>query len=154
MVPGGIFSVTLSVTRDSHPQYPHFHEACRLPVFGLSSSEKKILASDRLPRREKYHRPASRSSPAPAALDDLSLLWIPTAQLTTANRLHFASSDQSSMAQSFRPGDRPPPGHRQRIGNFQMKLRKSVLLFRSDFREVFAGGALRKKLLRGVGKLI
>ena len=39
MAPGGLFSVTLSVTRDSHPEYPRFHEACRLPVFGLSSDE-------------------------------------------------------------------------------------------------------------------
>ena len=37
---GGLFSVTLSVTRDSHPKYPRFHEACRPSVFGLSSGEK------------------------------------------------------------------------------------------------------------------
>ena len=39
MALGGLFSVTLSVTRGSHPGYPRFHEACRLPVFGLSSGE-------------------------------------------------------------------------------------------------------------------
>src|ERR1700726_2974642 len=27
IVPGGLFSVTLSVTRDLHPGYPRFHEA-------------------------------------------------------------------------------------------------------------------------------
>ncbi len=42
MVPGGIFSVTLSVTRNLHPGYPRFHEACRLPVFGLSSGVNKF----------------------------------------------------------------------------------------------------------------
>ena len=40
MVLGGLFSVTLSVTRDLHPRYPHFHKACRPSVFGLSSGEK------------------------------------------------------------------------------------------------------------------
>ena len=39
---GGLFSVTLSVTRDLHPGYPRFHEACRPPVFGLSSGEKNF----------------------------------------------------------------------------------------------------------------
>jgi hypothetical protein len=34
---GGLFSVTLSVTRDSHPRYPRFHKACSPSVFGLSS---------------------------------------------------------------------------------------------------------------------
>jgi hypothetical protein len=37
---GGLFSVTLSVTRDSHPKYPRFHKACCPSVFGLSSGEK------------------------------------------------------------------------------------------------------------------
>jgi hypothetical protein len=39
---GGLFSVTLSVTRDSHPGYPRFHEAYRPVVFGLSSGWKYI----------------------------------------------------------------------------------------------------------------
>src|ERR1700692_2071629 len=47
MMLGGLFSVTLSVTRDLHPRYPRFHKACRLPVFGLSSGEK--LSSQRSP---------------------------------------------------------------------------------------------------------
>ena len=51
MVLGGIFSVTLSVTRDSRPGCPRFHEACRPVVFGLSSGENKCQASDRLPHR-------------------------------------------------------------------------------------------------------
>jgi hypothetical protein len=37
---GGLFSVTLSVTWDSHPKYPRFHKACCPSVFGLSSGEK------------------------------------------------------------------------------------------------------------------
>jgi hypothetical protein len=36
---GGLFSVTLSVTWDSHPKYPRFHKACCPSVFGLSSGE-------------------------------------------------------------------------------------------------------------------
>jgi len=39
---GGIFSVTLSVTRDSRPGRPRFHGACCLPVFGLSSGKTSI----------------------------------------------------------------------------------------------------------------
>ncbi len=37
---GGLFSVTLSVTWDSHPKYPRFHKACCPSVFGLSSGAK------------------------------------------------------------------------------------------------------------------
>ena len=62
MMQGGLFSVTLSVTWDLHPKYPRFHEACRLPVFGLSSGEK-FQASDRLPHRAGYHRRGLSSSP-------------------------------------------------------------------------------------------
>jgi hypothetical protein len=40
LMPGGLFSVTLSVTRDSHPGHPRFHEAYRPVVFGLSSGWK------------------------------------------------------------------------------------------------------------------
>jgi hypothetical protein len=39
MVLGGLFSVTLSVTRDLHPGRPRFHKACRPLVFGLSSGK-------------------------------------------------------------------------------------------------------------------
>jgi hypothetical protein len=42
MVLGGLFSVTLSVTRDLHPGRPRFHEACRPLVFGLSSGENNF----------------------------------------------------------------------------------------------------------------
>jgi hypothetical protein len=58
---GGLFSVTLSVTWDSHPKYPRFHKACCPSVFGLSSGEK-IPASDRLPLRGGYHREGGRST--------------------------------------------------------------------------------------------
>ena len=36
-VSGGIFSVTLSVTRDVKPEYPHFREESYPVVSGLSS---------------------------------------------------------------------------------------------------------------------
>jgi hypothetical protein len=42
MVPGGIFSVTLSVTQDSRPGRPRFRGACCLPVFGLSSGPTTV----------------------------------------------------------------------------------------------------------------
>ena len=42
MVLGGIFSVTLSVTRDSRPGRPRFHGACCLSVFGLSSGKTSV----------------------------------------------------------------------------------------------------------------
>jgi hypothetical protein len=41
--------VTLSVTRNLHPWYPRFHEACCPLVFGLSSGQKVFLTSDCLP---------------------------------------------------------------------------------------------------------
>jgi hypothetical protein len=65
---GGLFSVTLSVTRDLHPRYPRFHEACRLPVFGLSSGEK--LSSQRspatfgiLPSKRSQIQPRPKTAP-------------------------------------------------------------------------------------------
>jgi hypothetical protein len=42
MVLGGIFSVTLSVTRDLRSGRPRFHGACCLPVFGLSSGKTSV----------------------------------------------------------------------------------------------------------------
>jgi len=42
VVLGGIFSVTLSVTRDSRPGRPRFHGACCLSVFGLSSGKTSV----------------------------------------------------------------------------------------------------------------
>jgi hypothetical protein len=42
MVLGGIFSVTLSVARDSRPGRPRFHGACCLSVFGLSSGKTSV----------------------------------------------------------------------------------------------------------------
>ncbi len=39
---GGIFSVTLSVTRDLHSRRPRFHGACCLAVFGLSSGKTGV----------------------------------------------------------------------------------------------------------------
>ena len=42
VVLGGIFSVTLSVTRDLHPGCPRFLEACCLTVFGLSSGKTSV----------------------------------------------------------------------------------------------------------------
>jgi hypothetical protein len=39
---GGVFSVTLSVTRDLRPGRPRFHGACCLTVFGLSSGKTSI----------------------------------------------------------------------------------------------------------------
>ena len=42
VVLGGIFSVTLSVARNLHLGRPRFHEACCLPVFGLSSGKTGV----------------------------------------------------------------------------------------------------------------
>jgi hypothetical protein len=58
---GGLFSVTLSVTWDSHPKYPRFHKACCPSVFGLSSGEKFTPAIT-CHSRQGYHREGWRST--------------------------------------------------------------------------------------------
>ena len=62
-VPGGIFSVTLSVTRNLHSRRPRFHGACCLLVFGLSSGKTgvkpAIARHDQQNNTERVAVPAS-----------------------------------------------------------------------------------------------
>jgi len=59
---GGLFSVTLSVTRNFHSGYPRFHEACRLLVFGLSSGQTNFKPAIACHCWKEYHGPGLRSS--------------------------------------------------------------------------------------------
>ena len=62
VVLGGILSVTLSVARDLHPGRPRFHEACRLPVFGLSSGQTGVKPA--IARHNPHHSMERRRLPA------------------------------------------------------------------------------------------
>jgi len=106
-VPGGIFSVTLSVTRDLHPGYPRFHEACRLPVFGLSSGVK-----------------------------------------------NFQPAIACHAEQNNTNWDGDPAGQFEANRQFSDETGKICANLWVQFPRDFRRGALRKNLLRGVGKLI
>ena len=113
MMQGGLFSVTLSVTWDLHPKYPRFHEACRLPVFGLSSGEK--LSSQRspatigiLPSKRSEIQPGPKTAPFALGVMGGGLLL-----------QHGAN--------------------RYGLLTFRMKLVKYVLISRSDFPGVSGG---------------
>ena len=66
---GGIFSVTLSVTRNLHSGCPRFHEACCLPVFGLSSGKTGVKPAI------TRHREQNTTERLPVPVSSGSLAW-------------------------------------------------------------------------------
>jgi hypothetical protein len=175
---GGLFSVTLSVTRDSHPKYPRFHKACCPSVFGLSSGEKftpaitchsaeDIIEEECVQRSAlNVQRSAARhigrgppgSCASPIELE-LELGFSSAGGGADGKQPRFQRS--RSLLPFAVPGmDSSIVSKASQCGcllaanlQFRMKLVKYVLLFRSDF-PGFSGEIVEKSLLRGVGKLI